>query len=84
MMLTTIFAIDIYVSEFEDGDDEDHIDNNIYTCVWSSIDDTNFDTNVPQGKTKVDSIDDDEELLYTEDAFNVLGFSDQEKFDCYM
>ena len=38
----------------------------------------------PQGKTKVDSIDDDEELLYTEDAFNVLGFSDQEKFDCYM
>ena len=35
-------------------------------------------------KTKVDSIDDDEELLYTEDAFNVLGFSDQEKFDCYM
>merc|ERR1719381_213194 len=29
---------------------------------------------VSQGKTKVDSIDDDEELLYTEDAFNVLGF----------
>ena len=27
---------------------------------------------VSQGKTKVDSIDDDEELLYTEDAFNVL------------
>merc|ERR1719262_1616242 len=26
---------------------------------------------VSQGKTKVDSIDDDEELLYTEDAFNV-------------
>ena len=39
---------------------------------------------VSQGKTKVDSIDDDEELLYTEDAFNVLGFSEQEKFDCYM
>merc|ERR1711936_604416 len=39
---------------------------------------------VSQGKTKVDSIDDDEELLYTEDAFNVLGFSDEEKFDCYM
>ena len=30
---------------------------------------------VSQGKTKVDSIDDDEELLYTEDAFNVLGFA---------
>ena len=39
---------------------------------------------VSQGKTKVDSIDDDEELLYTEDAFNVLGFAAQEKFDCYV
>ena len=32
----------------------------------------------------MDSIDDNEELEYTEDAFNVLGFSEQEKFDCYM
>ena len=47
-------------------------------------DDTKFYIYVSKGKTKVDSIDDDEELLYTEDAFNVLGFSDQEKFDCYM
>merc|ERR1712213_140794 len=39
---------------------------------------------VSQGKTKVGSIDDDEELLYTEDAFNVLGFGEQEKFDCYV
>merc|ERR1719384_498318 len=39
---------------------------------------------VSQGKTKVDSIDDNEELEYTEDAFNVLGFSPEEKFDCYM
>merc|ERR1719384_707902 len=39
---------------------------------------------VSQGKTKVDSIDDNEELEYTEDAFNVLGFSSEEKFDCYM
>merc|ERR1719450_1131509 len=39
---------------------------------------------VSQGKTKVDSIDDNEELEYTEDAFNVLGFGDQEKWDCYM
>ena len=41
-------------------------------------------TYVSQGKTKVDSIDDNEELEYTEDAFNVLGFEEQEKFDCYM
>merc|ERR1712223_844684 len=39
---------------------------------------------VSQGKTTVASIDDNEELEYTDDAFNVLGFSDQEKFGCYM
>merc|ERR1719179_82697 len=39
---------------------------------------------VSQGKTTVASIDDNEELEYTEDAFNVLEFSEQEKFDCYM
>ena len=37
---------------------------------------------ISQGKVKVESIDDDEELMYTEDAFNVLEFSAQEKFDC--
>merc|ERR1712240_197522 len=39
---------------------------------------------VSQGKTKVESINDNEELEYSEDAFNVLGFGEQEKFDCYM
>merc|ERR1711970_88628 len=39
---------------------------------------------VSQGKTKVESIDDNEELEYTEDAFNVLGFSETEKFSCYI
>merc|ERR1712172_421821 len=48
-------------------------------CVSSDIYDY-----ISQGKTTVASIDDNEELEYTEDAFNVLGFSDQEKFDCYM
>ena len=37
-----------------------------------------------KGKTSVASIDDNEELEYTEDAFNVLGFNDDEKFGCYM
>jgi len=36
-------------------------------------------TYVSQGKTKVESIDDNEELEYTEDAFTVLGFGEQEK-----
>merc|ERR1719481_378741 len=39
---------------------------------------------VSQGKTTVASIDDNEELEYTEDAFNVLGFAEWEKFDCYV
>merc|ERR1711962_752016 len=50
-----------------------HVSDDIYDYIY-----------VSQGKTKVDSIDDDEELLYTEDAFNVLGFAEQEKYDCYM
>merc|ERR1719499_2271682 len=50
-------------------------------CVSNDIYDYIY---VSQGKTTVSSIDDNEELEYTEDAFNVLGFSDQEKFDCYM
>ena len=50
-----------------------HLSEDIYDYVY-----------VSQGKTKVDSIDDNEELEYTEDAFQVLGFGEQEKLDCYM
>merc|ERR1712128_135400 len=50
-----------------------HVSNDIYDYIYVSM-----------GKTSVPSIDDNEELEYTEDAFNVLGFSEQEKFDCYM
>merc|ERR1719308_650411 len=50
-----------------------HCSSDIYDYIY-----------VSQGKTSVSSIDDNEELEYTEDAFNVLGFSEQEKFDCYM
>merc|ERR1719430_1656513 len=38
---------------------------------------------VSQGKTTVASIDDNEELEYTMDAFNVIGFSETETWDCY-
>ena len=41
-------------------------------------------TYVSQGKTSVPTIDDNEELEYTEDAFTVLGFEEWEKFDCYV
>merc|ERR1719211_897397 len=38
---------------------------------------------VSQGKTTVASIDDNEELEYTDGAFDIIGFSNQEKWDCY-
>merc|ERR1712072_175883 len=50
-----------------------HVSNDIYDYIY-----------VSQGKTTVSSIDDNEELEYTEDAFNVLGFEAWEKFDCYV
>merc|ERR1719323_2008379 len=39
---------------------------------------------VSQGKTTVASIDDNEELEMTDSAFDIIGFSAQEKWDCYM
>merc|ERR1711971_524020 len=40
-------------------------------------------TYVSQGKTTVASIDDNEELEMTDSAFDIIGFSNQEKWDCY-
>jgi len=40
-------------------------------------------TYVSQGKTTVPSIDDNEELEYTDSAFDILGFSSEEKWNCY-
>merc|ERR1719277_522049 len=39
---------------------------------------------VSQGKVTVASIDDNEELEFTDSAFDIIGFSEQEKWDCYM
>ena len=49
-----------------------HLTNDIYDYSF-----------VSQGKVKVDSIDDNEELEYTDSAFEILGFQDTEKWDCY-
>ena len=38
---------------------------------------------VSQGKTTVASIDDNEELEFTDTAFDIIGFSNEEKWDCY-
>merc|ERR1712045_555489 len=38
---------------------------------------------VSQGKVTVASIDDNEELEYTDSAFDILGFAAEEKWNCY-
>jgi myosin heavy chain 6/7 len=38
---------------------------------------------VSQGKTTVASIDDNEELEFTDSAFDIIGFSNEEKWDCF-
>merc|ERR1739844_641744 len=39
---------------------------------------------VSQGKVKVESIDDNEELQFTDQAFDILNFSNEEKWDSYL
>merc|ERR1712241_664984 len=38
---------------------------------------------VSQGKVKVESIDDNEELQFTDEAFDILQFDQEEKWNCY-
>ena len=40
-------------------------------------------TFVSQGKTTVQSIDDNEELEFTDQAFDIIGFTSDEKWNCY-
>merc|ERR1712001_13912 len=40
-------------------------------------------TYVSQGKVTVASIDDNEELEYTDSAFDIIGFTHEEKWNCY-
>merc|ERR1712079_928259 len=49
-------------------------------CLTDDIYDYSY---VSQGKVTVASIDDNEELEYTDNAFDVIGFSQNEKWDCY-
>jgi myosin heavy chain 6/7 len=46
-------------------------------------DDIYFYSYVSQGKTSVQSIDDNEELEYTDSAFDIIGFTQEEKWNCY-
>merc|ERR1719158_1555366 len=49
-------------------------------CVSDDVYDYSY---VSQGKTTVASIDDNEEVEYTDAAFDILGFTETEKWDCY-
>ena len=49
-------------------------------CLTDDIYDYSY---VSMGKVTVASIDDNEELEFTDNAFDVIGFTEQEKWDCY-
>ena len=49
-------------------------------CLGDDIYDYSY---VSQGKTTVASIDDNEELEFTDSAFDIIGFSQEEKWDCF-
>merc|ERR1712214_129078 len=49
-------------------------------CVSDDVYDYSY---VSQGKTTVASIDDNEEVEYTDQAFDIIGFTYEEKWDCY-
>merc|ERR1712223_1036590 len=46
--------------------------NNIYDYWW-----------VSQGKTTVDSIDDKEDMMFADEAYDILGFTEEEKYNVY-
>jgi len=46
--------------------------NNIYDYWW-----------VSQGKVTVESIDDKEDMMFANEAFDILGFTSEEKYDVY-
>ena len=48
------------------------LSDNIYDYWW-----------VSQGKTTVDSIDDKEDMMFADEAFNILGFTEEEKYNVY-
>jgi len=49
-----------------------HLSNNIYDYWW-----------VSQGKTTVPSIDDKEDMMYADEAYDILGFTREEKYNVY-
>ena len=49
-----------------------HLSDNIYDYWW-----------VSQGKTTVESIDDKEDMQFADEAYDILGFTNEEKYNVY-
>ena len=49
-----------------------HLSDNIYDYWW-----------VSQGKTTVESIDDREDMQFADEAYDILGFTNEEKYNVY-
>merc|ERR1719385_717326 len=49
-----------------------HLSNDIYDYWW-----------VSQGKTTVESIDDKEDMMFADEAYDILGFTAEEKYNIY-
>merc|ERR1719385_477638 len=49
-----------------------HLTNDIYDYWW-----------VSQGKVTVPSIDDKEDMMYADEAYDILGFTNEEKYNIY-
>ena len=49
-----------------------HLSNNVYDYWW-----------VSQGKTTVPSIDDKEDMMFADEAYDILGFTKEEKYNAY-
>merc|ERR1712190_555120 len=49
-----------------------HLTDNIYDYWW-----------VAQGKVTVDSIDDKEDMMFAHEAYDILGFTEDEKYNVY-
>merc|ERR1712180_7741 len=58
--------------QVQDLKEKCRLSNNIYDYWW-----------VSQGKTTVESIDDKEDMMYADEAYDILGFTEEEKYNVY-
>ena len=62
----------IMSGQVPDAKEKCMLTDNIYDYWW-----------VSQGKTTVDSIDDKEDMMFADEAYDILGFSNDEKYNIY-